>query len=33
MSEGPGRPLKPLPNIVRAEGEEPRFKASNNIKS
>jgi nitrile hydratase len=32
MSEGPGRALKPLPNIVHADGEEPLFKAGDDVK-
>ena len=32
MSDGLGRPLKPLPNIVHAEGEEPLFKAGDDVK-
>ena len=32
MPEGPGRARKPLSNIVKAEGEEPLFKAGDNVK-
>jgi hypothetical protein len=32
MPEGVGRAHKPLPNIVRAEGEEPLFKTGDNVK-
>lgn len=32
MLEGLGRPLKPLPNIVHAEGEEPLFKVGDEVK-
>jgi len=32
MSEGLGRALKPLPNIVKAEREDPLFKAGDNVK-
>jgi hypothetical protein len=32
MLEGPGSARKPLPNIVKAEGEEPLFKAGDNVK-
>jgi nitrile hydratase subunit beta len=32
MPEGPGRARKPLPNIVKAEGEEPRFKEGDKVK-
>jgi Nitrile hydratase beta subunit len=32
MSEGHGRTLKSLPNIVKAEGEEPLFKAGDYVK-
>lgn len=32
MPAGRGRALQPLPNIVHAEGEEPRFKAGDTVK-
>ena len=32
MSEGFGRALTPLPNIVHADGEEPLFKAGDDVR-
>jgi nitrile hydratase len=32
MSDGLGRTLKPLPNVVKAEGAEPLFKTGDEIK-
>jgi len=32
MSEGVGRARKPLANMVKAEGEEPLFKAGDEVK-
>jgi nitrile hydratase len=32
MTESVGQARRPLPNIVKAEGEEPLFKAGDNVK-